>query len=84
MSNRYDTTGNPEGQYQPGSNNQVLLNKLGITNPDEMDDVELELLKQLTTSVLAEIEDDQLLITYVNGIAVGLAMYTNGQGNIVQ
>jgi len=61
MTNRYDTTGNPEGEFQPDSNNQVLLNKLGIINPDEMDDVELELLKQLTTSVLDEIEDDQLI-----------------------
>ena len=61
MTNRYDTSGNAEGQYQPGSEDQVLLNILGVTNPDEMDDIELELLKQLTSSVLDEIEDDQII-----------------------
>src|SRR3990172_3730694 len=36
-SKRYDTSHFIEDQYEPGSNNQVLKNKLGITNPDEMD-----------------------------------------------
>ncbi len=30
MPDRYDTSGTPEGQFQPGSDNNVLLNKLGI------------------------------------------------------
>ncbi len=47
MTNRYETHGSPEGQYQPDSNNQVLLNKLAITDVDEMNMVELELLEQL-------------------------------------
>lgn len=61
MSERYDTTGNPEGQYQPGSDDKVLLNKLGITDVEEMDDVELDLLAQLYTAVLEAVEVDQQL-----------------------
>ena len=41
MPDRYDTTGNPEGEYQPGSNDKVLLNKLGITDLLEMEEIEL-------------------------------------------
>ncbi len=39
---RYDTTGNPEAQFQPGSNNSVLKNKLDVANSAEMDDIELD------------------------------------------
>jgi hypothetical protein len=39
MPDRYDTSGNLEGQFQPGSDKKVLLNKLGITDPDEIDDI---------------------------------------------
>lgn len=65
MSDRYDTTGIPEGQFQPGSNNQVLLNKLGITDPVEMDEIELDLLEQLTEHILDEIAEDQTISTRV-------------------
>ncbi len=34
MTNRYDTTENSEGQYQLGSQDLVLLNKLDITDPE--------------------------------------------------
>ena len=61
MTDRYDTTGNSEGQYQPGSQELVLLNKLEIIDPMEMNDIELDLLTQLTSSVLDEIEDDQTI-----------------------
>jgi cell filamentation protein len=44
MNNRYDTSGNTEGQYQPGSNKTVLLNKPGITNPEDMEMLEFQLL----------------------------------------
>jgi len=63
LSDRYDTTGIPEGQFQPGSNNQVLLNKLGITDPVEMDEIELDLLEQLTERILDEITEDQTITT---------------------
>ncbi len=44
---RYKTAHLIEDQYEPGSNNQVLRNKLGIANPDEMDRREKE--EQLRT-----------------------------------
>ncbi len=59
MTDRYDATGSIEGRYQPGSNGKVLANKLGITDPSEMDDVELELLDQLSGAVIAEVAVDQ-------------------------
>jgi len=61
MTDRYDTSDSPEGEYQPGSNGQVLVNKLGIIDKSEMDEVELELLGQLTETVLGEVEADQII-----------------------
>lgn len=63
MTDRYDTTNISEGQFQPGSNNQVLVNKLDITNSPEMDDVELDLLEQLTAAVLDEVSEDKMIIS---------------------
>jgi cell filamentation protein len=37
---RYDVSGLPEAQFEPGSNEQVLKNRLGIKSPKEMDDAE--------------------------------------------
>ncbi len=59
MTDRYDTSANPEGQFQPGSDEQVLLNKLGITDPTEMDDIELVLLEELQSKLLEEVRADQ-------------------------
>jgi len=61
MTDRYDTSNTPEGQFQPGSNDTVLLNKLAITNPDEMDEIELGLLNELTSELINEIEVDQVI-----------------------
>tara|TARA_R110000782_G_scaffold30891_20_gene76647 strand:- start:3410 stop:4051 length:642 start_codon:yes stop_codon:yes gene_type:complete len=61
MSDRYDTSENIEGQFQHGSNNKVLLNKLGIIDVKEMDDVELDLLDQLYDDVLDRVALDQVL-----------------------
>lgn len=44
--NRYAVTGD-EGIYEPGSNDQVLKNLLGIIDPAEMSLVETELLDAL-------------------------------------
>lgn len=44
---RYDASGNPEAQFEPGSDGRVLRNLLGIRDPAGMDDVELDLLDQL-------------------------------------
>ena len=61
MTNRYDTSGNPEGQFQPNSNGQVLLNKLDITIPIEIDLIELKLLDQLTELLIDELDSNQLI-----------------------
>lgn len=63
MTDRYDTKGSTEGQYQPGSNNSVLLNKLEITDVSEMNDIELELLDQLYDKALSTINIDQVITT---------------------
>lgn len=59
MTDRYDTSGNPEAQFEPGSNGQVLANKLGITDSEEMADVELDLLVQLYDTVIDSMQVDQ-------------------------
>jgi len=59
MTNRYDTSDNAEGQYQPGSHGGVLVNLLGVTSVDEMDDVELVRLDKMQSALLNEIEIDQ-------------------------
>lgn len=61
MNDRYDTTDNVEAQFEPGSNDGVLSNKLGITDAQDMDDIELDLLKQLYDVVLGSVEADQRL-----------------------
>lgn len=55
-SKRYDTSHLIEDQYEPGSNNQVLKNKLGITNPDEMDDIEVIALKDATDNMVRKFD----------------------------
>lgn len=37
---RYDASDLPEAQFEPGSNGQVLKNRLGITSKQDMDDTE--------------------------------------------
>ena len=63
MSDRYDTSNSIEAQYQPGTNDTVLLNKLDITNSDEMDEIELGLLNELTSVLMDEIGVDQTIST---------------------
>lgn len=46
MMSRYDITSS-EGEHQPGSGNKLLRNLPGITDPEEMNRVETELLKEL-------------------------------------
>ena len=59
MTDRYDTTANPEAQFEPGSDDRVLANILGITDPTEMDDIELDLLNQLYNVVINSVLVDQ-------------------------
>ncbi|MDD5410002.1 MAG: hypothetical protein PHF31_01080 [Methylobacter sp.] len=65
MIDRYNTGLTVEGQYQPGSNGVVLLNKLSITQAEEMNEVEPDLLVQLTDALLEEITDNQVITTAV-------------------
>lgn len=52
MSDRYAT--GSEGESQLGSDGKVLRNRLGITDPAEMDEAELALLHKLYEAVLDE------------------------------
>jgi len=61
MTNRYETGHIAEGQFQAGSDDKVLKNKLDIIDPNEMDEVELGLLVQLTDVVLDDITDEQII-----------------------
>lgn len=60
MSDRYAT--GSEGESQPGSDGQVLRNALGITDPSERDEAELELLHKLYKAVLEENFPDRRLL----------------------
>lgn len=60
MNNRYDIGGD-QGTFEPGSGEQVLSNKLGITDSEEMDAAELLLLEQLYQAVLVEDLPDRRL-----------------------
>lgn len=51
MSNRYRVSG-AEGEFEPGSDGQVLRNLVGINSVADMDELELELLLQLYKEVL--------------------------------
>lgn len=56
---RYDTSGLVEAQYEPGSDNRVLRNLRGITDPVEMERVETRELARLTEQCLDEVEPEQ-------------------------
>lgn len=43
---RYDISGLREAQFEPGSNEQVLRNRLGIKSPRVMDDAEVRALEK--------------------------------------
>jgi len=58
-SDRYDTSGLPEDQYEPGSNGEVLKNLLGITSPDELEVAETAELWFAEEKLLAEVRHDQ-------------------------
>jgi cell filamentation protein len=51
MTDRYQVTG-IEGEYEPGSDGQVLRNRVGIRSATEMDALELQLLQSLYGEVL--------------------------------
>ena len=59
VTSRYDTAGNVEAQFEPGSNDRVLANKLGVSNAAEMDDIELDLLNRFREDVAGSVRADQ-------------------------
>ena len=59
MADRYDTSGSPEGQFQPGSEDRVLLNKLGIQDPQEMEGLEFDRLVQFQSELFEDLSMDQ-------------------------
>ena len=61
MTEKYDTAGSVEAQFMPGSDDRVLTNKLGVSNAEEMDDIELFLMQRLYEAVLGSVESDQCL-----------------------
>ena len=63
MTDRYDTTGNSEGEYQPGSGESVLLNKSGITDSQEMENIEFDNLIQFQLMLFEEISIDHQITT---------------------
>jgi cell filamentation protein len=56
---RYDTSGLPEDQYEPGSGGTVLRNLLGITTREEMEIAETAALWRAQVQLLGEVEQDQ-------------------------
>lgn len=58
MSNRYQANG-AQGASQPGSGDEVLVNRLGLTDPDEIAQAELLLLGQLYEAVLIDALPDR-------------------------
>lgn len=63
MTDRYTASG-LEAEYEPGSNGLVLRNKLGITDPAEIDELELVLLEKLYELVLGIEFPDRLLTVH--------------------
>ncbi len=51
---RYDVSGLPEAQFEPGSNEQVLRNRLGIKSPKEMDDAEARALERTMVGLVGK------------------------------
>lgn len=54
---RYDVSGLPEAQFEPGSNEQVLRNRLGIESPKEMDDAEARALERAMVGFVGKYDE---------------------------
>ncbi|MCK6423467.1 MAG: hypothetical protein L6Q75_00055 [Burkholderiaceae bacterium] len=52
MTDRYQVTG-PEGEFEPGSGDQVLRHLVGIASPDDMGNLEQGLLAQRASLMCA-------------------------------
>jgi len=58
MTDRYDTSGLPEDQYEPGSDGAVLKNLLGIASKEEIEQVEAERFEQVMEKAIARFDAD--------------------------
>ena len=54
---RYDVSGLPEAQFEPGSNEQVLRNRLGIKSPTVMDDAETRALEKAMVELVGKYDE---------------------------
>lgn len=54
---RYDVSGLAEGQFEPGSNEQVLKNRPGIISPQEMDDAEASALERTMAVLVGQYDE---------------------------
>jgi cell filamentation protein, protein adenylyltransferase len=59
LSDRYEA--GVQGEFEPGSEDRVLRNELGVIDPEEMDEIELRLLQQIYEAVLVEALPDRKL-----------------------
>lgn len=60
---RYDVSSLVEAQYEPGSEDTVLRNLLGIIDPDEMDRVEARALAKATDILIREYDQEHRFST---------------------
>jgi fido (protein-threonine AMPylation protein) len=54
---RYDVAGLTEAQFEPGSNEQVLKNRLGIKSPSEMDNAEARALERTMAGLVGQYDE---------------------------
>jgi cell filamentation protein len=54
---RYDVAGLTEAQFEHGSNEQVLKNRLGIKSPSEMDNAEARALERTMAGLVGQYDE---------------------------
>ncbi len=54
---RYDVSGLPEAQFEPGSDEQVLKNRLGIKSPKKMDEAEARALERTVIGLVGKYDE---------------------------
>lgn len=54
---RYDVSGLTEAQFESGSDEQVLKNRLGITSPQAMDDAEARALEKAVLDLIGNYDE---------------------------
>jgi cell filamentation protein len=62
VNNRYGVSDDEEGQFEPGSNNQVLRNLRGIIGPEKMDRLETSELARTLGELIHEIDANQRIL----------------------